>query len=746
MRARVARALFAGAIVVTGAASVLPPYAVLVTPDGTPVTQPVSAGPFTAAYTVKNTGSAVNSYFIVCLGRVTTVCDVTDIEYVTLESGTSTPVEAYYSTRATPGVGRVVVRVTGDGNAAMDSGYYQVTTTSAAPPVAPVATVADPSPGPIVDRSLCLAIAAGSGAASECGDLRLVHALPTTRTLNKARTPTLLYNSQHAAPYPLVAANVTLPAGGAVPQQVIARLRINGVLQPERQWTGTSWTAGATRRIAIGAGADTLATGIYPYTLEIVNQYSGSSPSDTVTGELVVVNRASSPFGAGWWLAGLERLDTLPGGAKLWTGGDGSVRRYAIAGTNGWAAPNVDRPDTLKFDGTHFVRYLPGGLRVKFRANDGRHVQTVNRLGHVTAFGYDACGRLTTVKLPPDTLSRVYLFTYGLQACTDRLGRVDAPTLGTMPRATFVTVSSGRITAIQSPDLTTVGFGYAGTHRVTTRTDRRGTGTTFSYDAANRVSVASVNIGAGQPALVTGYRGLESVGFSAAVDTAWATARLDGPRTDVPDTTIFWLDGFGQPRRIVNALGHSTMIKRESATWPALATEVVAPNGLVTRATYDARGNTDSTSVLNPLGDGRNAVTRYAWDPAWDFVTKIVPPERDSLVLAYDATTGNRLWQQDARGTSGRTEFFYYASPDSVRGLLRSTRTPSQTLGGPRDSVTYDRLGNLRGVKTPLGFWTYQYADSMGRDTLFESPRTAPRRSGGGNGSGCSTTWRTRIR
>jgi hypothetical protein len=66
---------------------------------------------------------------------------------------------------------------------------------TASPVTVAVRTV---NPGTSIDRGECLTVSAGDGAAYECGDLRLVHALPTTTTMNVARTPTLLYNSRHA--------------------------------------------------------------------------------------------------------------------------------------------------------------------------------------------------------------------------------------------------------------------------------------------------------------------------------------------------------------------------------------------------------------------------------------------------------------------------------------------------------------------------------------------------------------------
>ena len=694
-------------------------HVVSVTPDKEFVTQPANSGPFMSSFFVHNTGTFTDSYNLTCVGNTNVVCSNVDPTFLTLNPGVQVDINATYTTTSTLGYGQLIARATGAGNPAADSGYYRVQVVSSGTPTAPTISVADPLPDWSIDRGLCLTISLGDAAASECGDLRLVHMLPATRTLNKSRTPTLLYNSQHAHPAPIVAANVTLPAGASIPTQVSGRLWINGVLQPVRQWPGSSWSAGATRRVAIAGDGIDLPSGAYTYQIEMTNEYpTGPMTGISIVGELFVVNRKDSPFGAGWWVAGLERLDTA---SMIWTGGDGSLRRYTSAGSNVWAGPDLDRPDTLKFDGTHYVRFLPGGLRVKFRS-DGRHVQTVNRLGHITPFEYDACSRLWKIKLPPDTTSRVYQFHYAAGDCTTKLDSVSAPPIGAVARTTRLTMTSGRIVTIQDPDLTTIQFAYGqGTSRVTSRTDRRNVVNTFAYDGANRVAQASLDMSPA-PIILTGVRPLESVGFVSPVDTAWATSKLDGPRTDVSDTTIFWLDRYGQPRRIVNAKGYLTLLKRQSLNWPVLPTELVAANGLVRRATYDARGNILLDSVLDPLGDGRAAVARYEWDAAWDFVTKIVPPERDSLVLAYDGTTGNRLWQQDARGTPGRTEFFYYAGPDSVRGLVRSTRTPGQTLNGPRDSVLYDLQGNLRGVKTPIGFWAYSFKDAVGRDTLLVSP------------------------
>lgn len=111
-------------------------------------------------------------------------------------------------------------------------------------------------------------------------------------------------------------------------------------------------------------------------------------------------------------------------------------------------------------------------------------------------------------------------------------------------------------------------------------------------------------------------------------------------------------------------------------------------------------------------------------DPVWDFVTQVTRPEMDATLFRYDPATGNRLYQQpgsDATDTTRRVTFMYEAQ----YGLLASVRQPST----PGDSVAYDALGNVRGVRTPRGYWTMIENDSVGRPSECRhqlTRRTAP--------------------
>ena len=60
------------------------------------------------------------------------------------------------------------------------------------------------------------------------------------------------------------------------------------------------------------------------------------------------------------------------------------------------------------------------------------------------------------------------------------------------------------------------------------------------------------------------------------------------------DTTNFYVNRWGAPDSVFNALGARTQLRRESGEFPALVTRTIASNGLEQRAYYNARALTDS--------------------------------------------------------------------------------------------------------------------------------------------------------
>jgi hypothetical protein len=590
------------------------------------------------------------------------------------------------------------------------------------------------------DQALCLAAALGPGgdAASVCGALRVTHPLPAFTVRTTALAPALLYTSATAHPYPLVRADVRYTSGNR-PDSVEAILRVNGVERRRGKWAGTSLVLNVARRLAIGYDAIPSgsgdSTGIYPYTLEVAayNANVRGTPV-TVSGELLVVNRSGSRFGPGWWLTGLEQLFVQGDGSLLWVGADGSARRYASAGANVWVAPPLVFPDTIRRSGTVYTRHAPGGVKVRFNGT-GNHTATVRALGDSTRFVYGITGGTPRV----DTIGALTPANrYGLAYNAN--GRLTAVVLTPLitPRTTAVAIgASGQVASLTDPDGRVVSFGYDPTfvRRLTSRTDRRGTTTTYSYDAGWLVRQATTPLDAPAAPIVTTItpaetRGLvATTGLSALADTASAYTLVDGPRTDVGDSVRFWLDlRYGAPRRITDALGFTTSIERTNASYPALVTRVQRPNGHVQRFVHDARGHVHLAIDSGGLVAGQQETTRYEWNNSFDQVERIVPQLGDSTVMSYDPASGNLLWTQDARGVASRVHFDYYPATDpvvAVRRLLVRIRYPGTPT--PADSFAYDTHGNVASARTPLGFVTTILRDRYGRDTLTVSPITSNR-------------------
>ncbi len=694
-----------------------PTYGVTVTPDGAEASVPFSTGQ-TQWFKLKNTGNQSTTFQVsaTCFGAgIASGCTLSNSSKL-VTGGATDSVSVSYTSGAVGTKGRI--DIVADSGGVMDEAYVTVLPYGTSASNYPIVDLSNSHPGTTVERGDCLTISLGASAAYECGDVRFVHALPTVTTLSKARTPTMLFNSAHNRPTPVVAADVSLPSASGTPDSTVAKLTVDAALVATGSWPGAPWAGGASRRIGLSYSATT--TGIKSFSLEVAFFIGGVRYATTKTGELAVVDRRSSAFGSGWWLAGLEQLQVV-GNRVLWIGGDGSTRVYVDAGlvpstgTRRWVAPAYDRPDSMFHDTTsgNYTRNLPGGLRVVFNGS-GQHVSTVNRLNQTTSFAYSG-GRLTTITVPPSSAATAYQFSY---TGSNRLSSVAVrgPTGGST-RTTTVTDSAGLIKSILDPgDSVPVRFTYVSPSNanVLARKDRTGHSTVFGYDALNRVTLVADTVGAAvlrdtlTAAETRGQPGVASVRSDSVV------SRHNGPRddaTDAVDVTTFAIDRHGAPALIRNALGYVTRIERGDIRWPGLATRVRSPNGRSVVALHDTRGNLRSTTDSSTVQSGVYAVSRFEWDQKWDFVTRSTTPMGVVTKAAYDAGNGNRLWQEDGRGSTSRANFSYWTTGIET-GLLRSTELP----GSIKDTVRYDAvLGNVAVTKTPKGYESKVTRDSIGR-------------------------------
>jgi RHS repeat-associated protein len=714
--------------------------------DATLAVAPIGAGVLSPnstvqqKFTVKNTGTSTASvtYGKNCSGAAISSCLDPQPASESLAAGQQDTVSVSVTAASAAGLAATVTLTATTGGVAF-SGSALVSTGITAGPLS-ISTSSQANAGTSIARDECLSIAAGDAAAYECGDLRLVHALPTTTTMNKARTPTLIYNSAHAHPVLLVQADVTLDEtilGGACPAQIGVTLRLSTVdtISQSFTWTGACGQR-ATRRIVIpvDAQAHTLANGLHTYSLEVRATANGTTwPVTDTTGMLVVVDRSLSGrniFGAGWWLDGLEELFTVPGHPEqlLWMGGDGSTRLYTQVATDTFVVrPTLDRPDSIvKVSDMDFRRRLRNGAYVKF-GNFLRHSETVNTLGHVTRFWWNSTGaQLDSIGLPvpnpsDPAFSRTYRFAYTSGALTS----VTSPQGPDGPRITALgrTASgSGVDLAVTDPGAQPVHYITDGQGRVISRSNRLTDVTRFGYDGTmsvlTRASRDLTRSSGHADSIRTSFCPAEApyiAGCGAAlVDPANVRTLFSGPRLamGIPDTSAFYVTRFGAPRSIVDALGHMTIIDRNDANWPMLPTLVTHPNGHQDSAAYHpTRALTTDLVSLNPFGDGRPAPTHYSFHNKWDEVTGATSATgmRDSI--EYESALPRPVWMQHGLSANRRDSVFY----DPTTKLPSATKSPLIA----RDSIEYDgAFGNMVGTRSPAGYWTLHVRDAIGRDTL----------------------------
>jgi RHS repeat-associated protein len=721
--------------------------------DGTLHVEPPAATR-TRPFTVRNTGLSSATFALTAecrdaQGQRVTPCSVSQAS-ISLAAGATGAVTAAYPATQQGGMVTVLVRARqADAPGVQDAGWADVEIrspdgqTAAAPQVALVPLTA----GVAVERSQCVTVVTALRGAFECGDLRVAHALPAHRTRGRTWAPVLLYNSQHAHPRPIVYADVTVPAGSPVPTAVEMVVTIIGGATHRATFAGAAFLPGQTRRVGVQWDALSTGTGLYRYRAQVISHDpAGPRASLPDSGEVAIVNRSGSGFGAGWWPAGVERLqcvDCATGSRLLWIGGDGSTRVYepvSPGSWTAWVAQNPDGgPDTLVLAGSTYIRKVPGGGRVHFDGS-GLHTATVNRLGQATRITHGADGP-TGIYVPgsgaggPGTGDPAWIMSWDNAAHVVR--SISATAQGAPTRTTTLHVDAGgRSTAITDPDGGAVWFAYpeSGTpRRMMGQRDRRGTWTWYEYDHAGKLARALTHLGSeANPAVDPATRfvaaegqGVASAGATGAVSAAAAQAytRIDGPRTDVADYTWLWLTSRGAVRRVRDALGAETYVQFGDARFPALATRVLSNTGVVSTAAYDHRGRITSSSVTGAYGGSESTTTTSAWDNACDRPTMTRSPGADTMFAAYDPATCNVLWQRVGRDTARTVTYTYHPSGHAQAGQLESVQGPRDAQGHRAvERVVYDARGNLQMTVSPLGFRSLYVRDALGRDSVVYTP------------------------
>jgi len=411
------------------------------------------------------------------------------------------------------------------------------------------------------------------------------------------------------------------------------------------------------------------------------------------------------------------------------TDGTGSAIVFACpAGASPCNSPSGET-SKLTFTGAGslrvYVRAYRDSSRVWF-SSTGRADSTADAFGNKIRFVYDASNRLTRVTDPvrtfggtPTYITLSYTST-GLASIRDPNPTTGDPSSG--GRVTNVVVASdSTLQTWTDPDGVATQLRYDGSRRLERIINRRGDTTQLVYHATfwklsqiimPRVDIATANGTTTIAAPTVNYRPWQIVGVPttttgttaatwALLDTA--TARLTDPGSH---TSTFTADYWGQPLRVVDALGNVTTITRDGM----FASQINYPTGAIDRYTYSGTTFLQSSQLA-----GQDA-TNYTYDSYGHL--KQVSGNKQATVIYFR----NSIGRTDSVSTAGMVTRYVYNSSgqptvvtdplnhvvntsyDATFGNVNSTVAPGQRTsnrrvdGFGRDSVLSANLGVSRQV------------------------------------------------
>ena len=528
------------------------------------------------------------------------------------------------------------------------------------------------------DRGRCVA---------DCFDQVLAYTSPAYTSLDAPRAVTLTYSAATVIPEATVVVDA-IDGSGTVPTTMSLKLqRPDGAFEPLLGVPSTptpteAFFQGANGMSRLGArfNTGTLATGAYAYSAVVTSTWSDATLTASIPARVLVVRETQSPYGAGWTVAGLERIIAQSDGAVL-TSGAGATAFFAGCTTAGstCTSPKGDFTTlTRRADGTGWDRRWPDGTTAAFDAA-GRLTALSDRESNRVSYTYNAAGALTSIT---DPIGKVTALGY------DAVGKLDYITDPT-GRVTQVTVTpAGDLTEIWDPDgVRALQIGYDAAHLALFAIDRVGGRSDFTRDFAGKlaqVQLATITASGVSTRPTLALRSIE--GQVLADGSGAGTAANPLPRRDPAalrakitaangDSTVYAFDRFGQPTRVE--------FRNPQGQWRTDTT------------TYNAQGQVTTVTTAE------KGSTTYTWSGP-DLAGVTNNNTGSSTALGYESTyhqvktvtVDGNLVQQNFYGTLGR---------------LDSTK-----VGTSKTAYTYDTRGRALTVTDPLGHQASASYDATG--------------------------------
>lgn len=322
----------------------------------------------------------------------------------------------------------------------------------------------------------------------------------------------------------------------------------------------------------------------------------------------------------------------------------------------------------LSVGGNRLVTSEDGTEVYVFDLSTGRHILTRKPLTGATVyqFGYDASGRLATVKDASGNVTKIQ---------RDGAGRPTAIVAPYGQRTTLAVDAHGFLSRITDPLKHPAIFVNKASGLLTSRTDPNGNTYAYIYNGAGRLSKDADPAGGftklGRTAVATGF------GFTSAVTTAMG-------RTSEYQTVITasWVQGGAHP-----------YAEQHANTWP---------DGLQARSTKTLQGGVLSSSVTLP---GASALSEtFGPDPVWGLQAPVV--------TSATQTEGSLTMNSTAsRNVTLKTP----GNPFSV-----NSETATETVNGRTTKSTFTGATRTLVTKSPAGRATTVTLDALERATRIK--------------------------
>jgi RHS repeat-associated protein len=468
----------------------------------------------------------------------------------------------------------------------------------------------------------------------------------------------------------------------AVPSQIQVQLTWNGNAQGWITFGTSGHTSGDVYALPVQVSSAVTASGIYTWQVEVKATVGGTIYDRTASGVLPLVVNTSSPYGAGWSLAGTQLLLIGTQGIALVDNATGGYRYFTGTGP-GYTSPANDQ-GTLAKNGDGTYTYTSKEQLQTHFSSSGVMSSQVDPHGLTQSLAYSG-GLLSTITQPD---GGVATFTYNASNLLTSVAEPGGRHL------TLSYDSNSNLTGIVDAAGGVYTLAYDTAHRLVN--EQVGPlNTTYTYSTSNGM-LTQVNRGLGTTLSLTAAAA-QGLGASTAINASQQVAAL----TDaLSHTTSLTLDALGRQTQAQTADGAVQNWTLDAAGNPTLYADQL---GRQTAYTYNA--SEDLTQVQYPDG----TYTTYQYETTFHQVTQIQDARGNRTTFSYDSTTSDLLTVQDALGNT-TTHTWSNGLKQTTTDALGRVTTLQWDSTRRRQTALIDALNNI----TSFG------CDSAGNQNVIE--------------------------